>query len=351
MAKSCPFSAVPKHAPEDHPPIAKDRVGVLLINLGTPDGTTYAPMRRYLSEFLSDRRVIEMNPVLWQPLLQGVILTTRPRKSGKMYERIWNKELDESPLRTYARSQAELLAQRFADTPEVVVDWAMRYGNPSIASRIDALTEQGCRHIVALALYPQYSAASTATAYDKVFEKLQAMRWQPALRTAPPYHDDPVYIEAIAASIREHLATLPEEPEVVLASFHSIPMKYFQAGDPYHCQCAKTTRLVREALGWDEDKLPLTFQSRFDRSEWLQPYTDKTVLRLASEGVKRIAVVTPGFSVDCLETLEEIAIGVAEEFVEAGGERLDVVPCLNDTTSSIDLLEHLARKELRGWIG
>ncbi len=337
--------------PADHPVIPAPKTGLLLINLGTPDGTDYWSMRRYLSEFLSDPRVIEVSPWLWQPILQGIILTIRPSKSGAAYREIWDKERDESPLRTITRAQAEGMAARLsAKHPGLLVDWAMRYGNPSIASRLQAMTEQGCTRILLFALYPQYSAATNATAYDKAFVALRAMRWQPAVRTAPAYHDEPVYIDALARSVEAHLAGLDWEPDVVVASFHGLPKRYFLSGDPYHCHCAKTTRLLRERLGWPEDKLRLTFQSRFGREEWLKPYTDETVAELAKSGIKRMAILTPGLAADCVETLEEIAIGVRETFEEHGGEQFSFIPCLNATDAGLDVIETIALRELQGWI-
>jgi ferrochelatase len=336
--------------PADHPPVAFGKVGVLLVNLGTPDGTSYWPMRRYLSEFLSDRRVIEWPRAVWQPILQGIVLSTRPKKSGKLYEGIWNRERNESPLRTFTRSQGEKLSERLAGEAHVVVDWAMRYGRPSIAERMAALKEKGCERVLVYPLYPQYSASTTATVNDKVFEYLLKERWQPALRTVPPYHDDPTYIDALARSIEAHLAGLDFEPEVVLASFHGIPQSYFRKGDPYHCHCQKTARLLRERLGWSKDRLRLTFQSRFGPEEWLQPYTDKTVEALATSGVKRIAVLNPGFVSDCLETLEEIAVENAEIFHEHGGERFSHIPCLNDSEEGMRVIEAQVRRELQGWV-
>lgn len=337
--------------PADHPRIKPPRIGVLLMNLGTPDGTDYWSMRRYLKEFLSDRRVIDVNPVLWWVVLNGIILTTRPKKSGRAYATIWNRENDEGPLKTYTRSQAEKLAERLTELDEdIVVDWAMRYGNPSTASRVRALVEGGCDRLLLVPLYPQYSAATTATACDAAFRALMRERWQPAVRTARPYFEHPDYVEAIVRSIVTHLDHLPWEPEVVLASFHGLPERYLMLGDPYHCQCLKTTRLVREALGWPGERLITTFQSRFGREEWLKPYTDETVKRLADEGVRNIAIVAPGFASDCLETLEEVNIGLRETFMEHGGENFAYVPCLNDGEDQIGLLEGLILEELQGWI-
>ncbi len=336
--------------PADHPSVKHGRIGVLLVNLGTPDGTDYASMRRYLKEFLTDKRVIEWPRIAWYPILFGIVLNTRPGKVGKAYELIWNKEKNESFLRTYTRNQAELMATALADHPDVIVDWAMRYGQPSIASRMEHLQKQGCERILLFPLYPQYAAATTATVNDKAFEALLRMRWQPALRTVPPYHDDPTYIEALANSVTAHLSTLDWEPEVVLASFHGIPKSYFDKGDPYYCQCQKTARLLRDRLGWSEEKLRVTFQSRFGPEEWLQPYTDKTVERLAQEGIKKIAVLNPGFVSDCLETLEEIAGQAAESFHHNGGEKFAHIPCLNDSPDGMAVLEKVVRRELAGWI-
>lgn len=336
--------------PAGHPPVAFGKVGVLIVNLGTPDGTDRRSMRRYLEEFLTDRRVVETSRLIWYPILYGIILNTRPTAKGADYASIWNTERNESPLRTFTRSQAEQLAARMADRTSVVVDWAMRYGNPSIASRLDALQAAGCERILVFPLYPQYTAATTATVNDKVFQHLLKKRWQPAIRTVPPYHDDPVYIDAIARSVETHIARLDFEPEVVLASFHGIPKDYFDKGDPYYCHCQKTARLLRERLGWDESRLKVTFQSRLGSAEWLQPYTDKTVEALARSGVKRIAVLTPGFVSDCLETIEEIGVENAAIFQMAGGERFARIPCLNDGPDGIDVLEHVTRRELSGWI-
>ena len=336
--------------PAGHPEVKPPKIGVLLINLGTPDATDYRSMRRYLAEFLSDRRVIEASRFIWYPVLHGIVLNVRPQKSGANYEKIWNREKDESPLRTFMRGQSEKLAAALADLPEVVVEWGMRYGNPSTASAVDRLVAQGCRRILSFPLYPQYSATTTATANDKLFEALMALRDQPAVRTVPPYHDEAVYIDALAASLEKSLATLDFEPEVVLASYHGLPVSYFKKGDPYHCHCMKTTRLLRERLGWDNNKLRTTFQSRFGSEEWLQPYTDKTVEALAKEGVKSIAIVNPGFSSDCIETLEEIDGEVREVFMHAGGKNFAHIPCLNDTVEGMSVIEAMVRRELQGWI-
>jgi ferrochelatase len=336
--------------PSGHPRVAPPKVGVMLVNLGTPDGTDFTSMRRYLREFLSDRRVIEWPRALWYPILYGIVLNTRPKKSGAAYDKIWNRERNESPLRTFTRAQAEKLALALQGHDEVVVDWAMRYGQPAIETVLDRLTDAGCDRIVMFPLYPQYSATTTATVNDAFFRALMKKRWMPATRTVPAYHDEPVYIDALARSIETHLATLDFEPETVIASYHGIPQSYFRAGDPYHCHCQKTTRLLRERLGWDEKRLITCFQSRFGPEEWLQPYTDKTVEKLAREGVKSIAVFNPGFVSDCLETLEEIAGEAAEIFHEAGGKNFTHIPCLNDSAEGMAVIEALVRRELSGWI-
>lgn len=338
------------HLPANHPPVRFGKVGVLLVNLGTPDGTDYKSMRRYLKEFLMDKRVIEWSPWKWYPILFGIVLNTRPQKVGKAYEEIWNKDKDESYLRTYTRSQAERMAEALKDHPNVIVDWAMRYGQPSIASKIDALHAAGCEKILLFPLYPQYAASTTATVNDKAFEHLMKMRWQPALRTVPPYHDDPAYIDALAVSVEKALAKLDWEPEILITSFHGIPQSYFRQGDPYHCHCMKTGRLLRERLGLPKEKFMVTFQSRFGPEEWLQPYTDKTMEKLAKDGVKRIAIMNPGFVSDCLETLEEIAGEAGEIFHHNGGEKFVHIPCLNDSPEGMGVLEKVVRRELQGWV-
>jgi ferrochelatase len=307
-------------------------------------------MRKYLKEFLSDSRVIEANRVLWWFILNCIILTKRPTSSGEAYKSIWNKEKDESPLKTITRSQAEKIAKDFGDYDDVVIEWGMRYGNPSTKAGIESLQAQGCDRILLFPLYPQYAAATTATACDKAFDALKEMRWQPTIRVVPPYFEDPDYIEALADSIQDHIAELEWTPDLVIASFHGLPKRYFEAGDPYHCHCAKTTRLLRNRLGWSEDKLKLTFQSRFGKEEWLQPYTDETIENLAKQGIKNIAVVCPGFSADCVETLEEIALEAGEIFKENGGENFTLIPCLNDSQDSIRVLSGLIKNELRGWV-
>ena len=339
------------YRPAAHPPAPSGRVGVLIVNLGTPEGTNYWSIRRYLKEFLSDRRVIETPRPIWLPILQYILLT-QPRAKGRDYESIWNNERNEGPLKTITRSQSEKLGLALRNLErDVVVDWAMRYGAPSIGERLEALQVGGCDRILVIPLYPQYCAASTATVADKVFEALASMRWQPALRIAAPYYDDPVYIDALANSIRAGLAGLDFEPEMVLASYHGIPQAYFDRGDPYYCHCAKTTRLLAAALKLDGERLKMTFQSRFGRAEWLKPYTADTVRELASRGVKRVVVVTPGFAADCLETLEEIGVENAHYFREAGGDRFAAIPCLNDSAEGVAVIEAVARLELKGWVG
>jgi ferrochelatase len=331
------------------------RIGVLIVNLGTPDATDSASVRRYLREFLSDRRVIEDQGLVWKFVLNAIILTTRPRRKGLDYEKIWNREKNESPLKTITRSQAAKLRAALEQdavprtVPGIVVDWAMRYGNPSLDSRLEALVKLGCERIVLVPLYPQYAGATTATVCDAAFATLAGMRFQPALRVMPPYYDDPVYIEALAVSIEAELRALSFTPEIILASFHGIPKSYADDGDPYPAQCRETVRLLRERLGLDERKLMLTFQSRFGKAEWLKPYTDATVKDLAERGVKNLAVVTPGFAADCLETLEEIAVENGGIFKANGGTNFAAIPCLNDSAPGMKLLTHLVRRELSGW--
>ena len=327
------------------------RIGVLIVNLGTPDATDAASVRRYLREFLSDSRVIENQGLVWKFVLNAIILTTRPRRKGLDYEKIWNRERNESPLKTITRAQATKLRTALDGFgPQVMVDWAMRYGNPSLDSRIEALGKAGCERIVLLPLYPQYAAATTATVCDAAFATLARLRDQPTLRVVPPYYDEPVYIEALASSIEAELKRLPFRPEPILASFHGIPKSYVDDGDPYPRHCAETTRLLRERLKLGEDALMLTFQSRFGKAEWLQPYTDKTVETLARRGVKSLAVVTPGFAADCLETLEEIAVENAHIFKSNGGENFALIPCLNDSAAGMAVLTQLVMRELQGWV-
>jgi ferrochelatase len=335
--------------PPGHPAALNGRIGVLLLNLGTPDATDYWSMRRYLKQFLSDRRVIEVPRWQWWPILNLIILSVRPGRKGKDYEKIWNKERNEGPLKTITRGQAEKVAA-LIDDKRVIIDWAMRYQNPSTESRIKALQEQGCDRILLVPLYPQYAAATTATACDDAFAALMKMRWQPAVRIAPAYYEDPAYIDAIAGSIRDHLATLDFKPEVLVATFHGMPQKYLEQGDPYHCQCVKTSRLVRTALGWPQETWKTTFQSRFGNDPWLQPYTIEEVERLAKSGVKRMAMVAPGFSADCLETLEELDMENRDVFMEHGGEQFAYIPCLNDSAGGVRVIEAVVRRELMGWL-
>jgi ferrochelatase len=327
------------------------RIGVLLVNLGTPEATDYWSMRRYLKEFLSDPRVIEENRFKWWLILNLIVLTVRPARKGRDYDKIWDRTRNESPLKTITRSQAEKLGARLKARDErLIVDWAMRYGTPAIGARLEALCAQGCDRVLLFPLYPQYAAATVATVCDRAFAALARMRFQPALRVVPPYYEDPLYIEAVARSVEAELRRLSFVPEVVLASFHGIPRAYAEKGDPYERHCLRTTELLRERLKLDSNRLIMAFQSRFGRAEWLKPYTDETVERLAREGVKRLAVVMPGFAADCLETLEEIAVENAGIFRTHGGTDFAAIPCLNDSEEGMHLLEHLALRELKGWI-
>ena len=338
------------HIPADHPKIKQPKIGVLLLNLGTPDATDFWSVRRYLKEFLSDPRVIEASKWVWLPILNLIVLNTRPQKSGAAYASIWDNERNESPLLTITRDQSEALAKRLSGHEEIVVDFAMRYGNPSIKSVMDKLQAQGCQKILVVPLYPQYSATTTATANDKVFEALEKMRWQPAVRTAPAYFDDPKYVETLGNSIRDGIAKLDFEPDLVITSYHGMPLEYLKKGDPYHCQCHKTTRLVREYLGWEKGKLMVSFQSRFGPTEWLRPYTDQTLESLPAKGVKKVAILAPAFSADCIETLEEIAIEGKEIFMHAGGENFAYIPCLNASDEGMEMIESMVRRELGGWL-
>jgi ferrochelatase len=316
-------------------------IGVLLINLGTPDAPEARAVRRYLAEFLSDPRVVEIPPIAWKPILHGIILRTRPRKSAEAYNQIWTNE--GSPLRVIAHRQAEALGERL---PDVSVHYAMRYGNPGIAAALDRMVDEGCTRILAAPLYPQYCAATTATANDAVFAALARMRVQPALRILPPYYDDPLYIAALKSNLSRQLAALPFEPEKLLLSFHGMPQRTAELGDPYHSHCLKTAQLLSEALGHDVD---VAFQSRFGRARWLEPATDATLAAYAGAGINKIAVATPGFSADCLETLEELGIRGRETFLTAGGSDFALLDCLNDSVESIDMLKALIRRELEGW--
>jgi ferrochelatase len=347
-------TAPPTVSPAEHlpaPPVPVAGIGVLLVNLGTPEATDAQSVRRYLEEFLADKRVIEETGLLWKIVLNGFILRFRPRRKGKDYDKIWNREKNESPLKTITRAQAEKLASILEPLGKhVVVDWAMRYGNPSIASRLAALVERGCGRILVVPLYPQYAAATTATVCDEVFRFLMTLRRQPSLRVAPPYYDDPVYIEAIASTLETELKRMPVQPDVILASFHGMPQAYVDKGDPYYDQCVETIRLLRERLKFDESRLRLTFQSRFGRAAWLRPYTDATVKSLAKQGVKNLAVITPGFAADCLETLEEIAVENAHIFKKNGGESFVQIPCLNDSEPGLLVIWTVALRELKGWV-
>lgn len=337
--------------PKPAPARRAARTGVLLANLGTPDGTDYWSMRRYLSEFLSDKRVIEAPSLLWQPLLQLVILSTRPQKSGAAYESIWDKETGESPLRRITRSQAAKLGEILQGGPvEVVVDWAMRYGSPSIPETLEALQKAGCERVLFYPLYPQYSAASTATANDQAFRWLLKQRRQPTLRVGQPYYDHPAYIAAIGDSIQESLGKLDWEPEKLLVSFHGMPLETREKGDPYFQHCETTVRLLCRYLNRREEDVQMVFQSRFGRKEWLQPYADQTIRSLPASGVRRVAIVSPGFAADCLETLEELAIGLKESFLHEGGTHFAYLPCLNDTPRGMQLLQCLVEQELAGWL-
>ena len=330
--------------------VSPERVGVLLVNLGTPDSAAARGVRVYLKEFLSDPRVIENQGLVWKLVLNGIILRTRPARKARDYQKIWNTANNESPLKTITRAQSDKLAAAISDHDHVIVDWAMRYGNPSIASRIEALKAQGCDRLLVVPLYPQYSAATSATVCDEAFRVLTELRAQPPLRVTPPYYDDPDYIEALAVSIHTHLASLPFQPELIVASFHGMPQKYIAKGDPYQEQCIATTEALRKRMSLEPWKLMLTFQSRFGFDQWLQPYTDKTIEQLAKDGVRRIAVVMPGFSADCLETLEEIAQENAEIFKHNGGEHFAAIPCLNDSDAGMDVIRQLVLRELQGWL-
>ncbi len=329
--------------PADHPPIPAPKIGVLLINLGTPNSPEPGSVKLYLKEFLSDPRVIEIPQLVWQPILRGIILNTRPKKSAHAYKQVWTEE--GSPLAVITARQAKALAASFGDN--VIVDHAMRYGRPAIRERIDALKQAGCERILIAALYPQYCAATTATAYDEAFLHLRRMRWQPAVRTLPPYYDDPLYIDALKDSITASLAELPFEPQAMIATFHGMPQRTLELGDPYHCHCRKTARLLSDALGHE---LIVTFQSRFGRAKWLEPATDATLAALPAKGVKRIAIVAPGFAADCVETLEELAIRGRETFLAAGGTHFATLPCLNDSAEGLAMVKTLIARELGGWM-
>ena len=327
---------------KEHPKIKFGKTGVLLINLGTPDSTKWLDIRRYLKEFLSDRRVIEVNPILWKIILNLIILTFRPSKTAKAYKKIWMKDKNMSPLRYYTQVQSLKLNKKNGND-KLIVDYAMRYGQPSIKSKIKDLKEKGCENLVILPLYPQYAAATTATVCDEVYRSLIKMRWQPSLQIIPHYESEPLYINAISKSIETKISQINWKPDIIMASYHGIPKKYFEKGDPYHCYCHKTTRLINEKI---KSSIPImtTFQSRFGPQEWLQPYTDKTLEKLPKEGKKNILLICPGFASDCVETLEEISIEGKKSFMEAGGENFDFIPCLNDSEEHIDLFSHLVNR-------
>jgi len=325
----------------DHPNIKFGKTGVLLINLGTPDSTNWWDIRKYLKEFLSDRRVIEVNPVIWQIILNLFILTFRPSKTAHAYKKIWRKETNESPLLYFTRNQAEKLKKRIGNE-NIIVDFAMRYGNPSIKSKLNTLKDLGCENIVVLPLYPQYAAATTATVCDEVYRTLMLMRWQPSLQIIPHYESEPAYIGALTNSIEKKLENIDWKPDLIISSYHGIPKKYFDKGDPYHCYCHKTTRLIKENFKLID--IQLTFQSRFGPQEWLTPYTDKTLEDLPQQGIKNLLVICPGFASDCVETLEEINIQGRESFIKNGGNNFDLIPCLNDNSDHIDLFEKLVKK-------
>lgn len=338
--------------PADHPQIKPRKVGILFANLGTPDGYDYWSMRRYLNEFLSDKRVIDYPAWKWQPILQAIILTKRPKSSGEAYKSIWNEELGESPLMTITKQQivklnAEL-STRYGD--RVMVDFCMRYGNPSTKSKVAEMVKSGCDRVLFFPLYPQYAGATVGTANDQFFRALMEEKWQPAARTIEPYFDDPAYIDALAQSVERGYAALDKRPDLLVVSYHGMPIRYLTEGDPYHCQCQKGTRLLKERLGWGEDDITTTFQSVFGPEEWLKPYTVEEVARLAKAGKKNIAVIAPAFSADCIETLEEIQEEIQEAFVEAGGESFTYIPCLNDDDAHIKALVGVAERNLQGWL-
>ncbi len=327
----------------EHPKINYGKTGVLLINLGTPDSTTWWDIRKYLKEFLSDRRVIEVNPVIWKIILNLFILTFRPSKTAKAYKQIWMNDVNKSPLRFYTEMQSKKLNDKIKKE-NLIVDFAMRYGSPSIKSKIDKMKKEGCEKLIIFPLYPQYASPTTATVCDEVFRVLMRMRWQPAIQIIPHYESEPLYIDAIVKSINKKLKEINWKPDLIVASYHGIPKKYFEKGDPYHCYCQKTTRLISEKF--KEVKLITTFQSRFGPQEWLQPYTDKTLEKLPKEGRKKVLVISPGFASDCVETLEEISIQGKESFEKAGGEKFGFIPCLNDNDDHINLLEYIVKKNL-----
>ncbi|HHC29387.1 MAG TPA: ferrochelatase [Rhodobacterales bacterium] len=340
------------HMPDDHPKIPDEKIGVLIANLGTPDNYDYWSMRRYLSEFLSDQRVIDYPKWKWQPILQGIILSIRPFRSGANYKSIWNHDRGESPLMTITKAQTDKLRDtlkaRFGD--RVMIDFAMRYGNPSTKSKVAEMVKSGCTRVLFFPLYPQYSGPTTATANDQFFRALMDEIWQPAARTVPAYFDRASYIDALAQSVERVYPSEAEAPDVLVCSYHGVPQRYLTQGDPYHCQCQKTTRLLRERLGWAKDRVITTFQSKFGPEDWLQPYTVEEVARLAEAGKTSIAVMAPAFSADCIETLEEINEEIQESFIEAGGKSFTYLPCLNDDEAHISVMAEIVEENLKGWI-
>ncbi|AKS47694.1 ferrochelatase [Octadecabacter temperatus] len=342
----------PVHAPVDHPKMKPAKVGVLLANLGTPDSTDYWPMRRYLSEFLSDKRVVDYPSWKWQPILQLIILSKRPFSSGAAYKSIWNEKANESPLLTITKQQTEAMKANLAKVygDDVVVDFCMRYGNPSTESKVKEMIAAGCQKILFFPLYPHYAGATSATANDQFFRALMKEKWQPIARTVEPYFEDAAYIDALAQSIEAAYARADKKPEILVCSYHGVPQRYLMEGDPYHCQCQKTTRLLKERLGWGDTQIITTFQSKFGPEEWLQPYTVEEVARLAEKGKTNIAVCAPAFSADCIETLEEINEEIKESFEHAGGEHFTYIPCLNDDAAHIDALSGIVQRNLQGWL-
>ena len=336
----------PQTLPADHPPVRSGRIGVLIVNLGTPDGADAKSVKRYLGEFLSDKRVVEIPAIAWQPILRGIILNTRPKKSAHAYQQVWTE--DGSPLAAITKAQAEAMQTRLGEG--VTVDWSMRYGNPSIPERLTAMKDAGCERILLAPLYPQYCAATTATVVDKAGETLSKMRWQPSLRTLPPYHDDPLYIDALADDLARQLDTLDFQPELLMLSFHGMPERTLHLGDPYHCHCQKTARLLEARMNRPDLRFRTTFQSRFGRAKWLEPATDTVLAEEGAKGTRRIAIAAPGFSADCLETLEELAMQGRDQFKEAGGEHFAALSCLNTSDAGLTMLEGLLRRELAGWI-
>jgi len=342
----------PAHAPADHPKVPTQKVGVLLANLGTPDDCSYWPMRRYLNECLSDQRVIDYRKWKWQPSLQAISLTKRPFSSGEAYKSIWNHDKGESPLMTITKDQTakitEAMQDRYGD--QVMVDFCMRYGNPSTKSKVQQMVAAGCSRILFFPLYPQYAGATTATANDQFFRALMEEAWQPAARTVPAYFDEPAYIDALAGSVETAYAAMARKPDVLVVSYHGMPERYLMQGDPYHCQCQKTTRLLKERLGWADTDIISTFQSKFGPEEWLKPYTVDHVAELAKQGKKNIAVIAPAFSADCIETLEEINEEIRESFEHAGGEQFTYIPCLNDQDAHVAALSQIIQDNLKGWL-